>query len=219
MRLLVIPALVGVLSLNFLMVNPDSKQAELIHHLQISAQEVEKIAELENERELERTKVLKIIERFNPEMPAGMKDAIFDEIYKMSQKYPNLNVELICATITHESGRKWDPKAVSKAGAMGLMQLMPYTGKGLAKYEDIEWTNAEEILFHPIYNIRMGCRYLSALIETYELEGGLAAYNGGEKIVEKWLANDKADGILWDETQNYIPFILKLYHEFRSYTL
>ena len=137
----------------------------------------------------------------------------------MSVKYPNLDVNLICATITHESARTWDPKVVSKAGAMGLMQIMPATGKWLSKYEGISWTGAEEVLFDPIYNIRLGTRYLSALIETYDLEGGLAAYNGGDKRVKLWLANDKADGILWPETRAYIPFVLNLYDEFKSKSL
>ena len=50
-------------------------------------------------------------------------------------------------------------------------------------------------------------------------EGGLAAYNGGDKRVKLWLANDKADGILWPETRAYIPFVLNLYDEFKSTSL
>ena len=54
------------------------------------------------------------------------------------------------------------------------------------------------------------------MIEMYDLEGGLAAYNGGGKRAALWLANNKADGILWAETQDYIPYVLKLYAEFRT---
>jgi soluble lytic murein transglycosylase len=164
-------------------------------------------------------KVLQIIDRFNEEMSIEMKRAIADEVFEMSVKYPNLDVDLICATITHESGRTWDPKVVSNAGAMGLMQIMPNTGSWLSKYERIKWTTNEEILFNPIYNIRLGSRYLSALIETYDVEGGLAAYNGGPKRARMWLASNKADGILWNETQNYIPNVLKLYDEYKDSTL
>ena len=99
------------------------------------------------------------------------------------------------------------------------MQIMPATGKWLSKYEGISWTGDKEVLFNPIFNIRLGTRYLSALIETYDLEGGLAAYNGGHKRVKLWLANDKADGILWPETRDYIPFVLNLYDEFKSKSL
>ncbi|MCG8607654.1 lytic transglycosylase domain-containing protein [bacterium] len=148
-----------------------------------------------------------------------MKSKIAAEIYRMSLKYPNLDIDLICATITHESGRTWNPKSTSPAGALGLMQIMPATGQWLAKYEGINWTKAKDILYDPIYNIRMGSRYLSALIETYDLEGGLAAYNGGSKRVELWLAQNKAAGILWPETRTYVPHVLKIYKQYKSSTM
>jgi soluble lytic murein transglycosylase len=94
------------------------------------------------------------------------------------------------------------------------MQIMPATGKWLASHEGILWTTPEDILFDPLHNIRLGSRYLSALIETFELEGGLAAYNGGGKRARRWLANNKADWVLWPETRRYVPFVLKLYDEF-----
>ncbi len=177
------------------------------------------VVELQSQRRLIQAKVDRIIERFNPEMKPEVRKAVFDEILEMSLKYDNLDVDLICATITHESGRTWDPRVVSRAGAMGLMQIMPETGRWLAQYEHIPWTSAEDVLFNPVYNIRLGCRYLSVLIDTYDLDGGLAAYNGGETIVRRWLAHNKAEGILWDETSSYVPFVLKLYDEFKSYRM
>ncbi|MFQ5639413.1 MAG: lytic transglycosylase domain-containing protein [bacterium] len=217
-RLLILPFLVGCFSLNFLIELPQSAQFEL-NEFEGSVSQIQKVMELDQERGLAHNKVNQIMDRFNPDMSSELKNDIADVIYEMSIKYPNLDVDLICATITHESGRVWEPKAVSNAGAMGLMQLMPKTARWLSKYEEITWTNSEEILFNPINNIRLGCRYLSALIETYDLEGGLAAYNGGERIARKWLANNKAEGILWDETTQYIPYILKLYDEFKSATM
>ncbi len=182
------------------------------HHVNV----IQDVVKVDAERQQSQDKILGILQRFNVDMSANTKAAIVDEIIEMSEKYPNLNVDLICATITHESGRSWNPRAFSRAGAMGLMQLMPPTGKWLARIEGIDWTSAEEVLYNPVYNIRMGSRYLSALIEMYDLEGGLAAYNGGGKRAALWLANDKADGILWAETRAYIPHVLKLYAEFRT---
>lgn len=164
-------------------------------------------------------KIMKIIDKYNKTMPSGMKYEIADEIYNMSVKYTNLDVDLICATITHESGSTWEAEIVSEAGAMGLMQLMPALGLWIAYYEGITWTSPEEILFNPIYNIRIGSRMLSTFINMYDLEGGLAAYNGGEKRAAIWIANNKADGILWSETSNYIPYILKYYQQFKTLTL
>jgi len=57
------------------------------------------------------------------------------------------------------------------------------------------------------------------LVETYDLEGGLAAYNGGGTRVQMWLRSGKADGILWEETRDYVPLVLKLYDEFRSFDI
>ncbi|HDK35749.1 MAG TPA: lytic transglycosylase domain-containing protein, partial [Bacteroidetes bacterium] len=61
----------------------------------------------------------------------------------------------------------------------------------------------------PISNIRLGCRHLSALIQTYGVEGGIAAYNGGERKAAEWLASNKAKGILYKETENYVPAVLR----------
>lgn len=168
-------------------------------------------------REYNIQKIMAIIDNFNPNMPSNQKYEIADEIYKMSNKYSNLDVDLICATITHESAMTWSPTVKSEAGAMGLMQVMPTTGLYVAKYEEITWTSPEEILYNPIYNIRIGCRYLSSLIDYFDdVDAGLAAYNGGQKQAALWLANGKSDGILWAETRVYVPAILKLYQEYKS---
>jgi soluble lytic murein transglycosylase len=170
-------------------------------------------------RQFNINKIISIIEQYNVEMPLHQKYEIAEEIYRMSEKYSNLNVDLICAAITHESGGTWDPNVISPAGAMGLMQLMPTTGMFVATYENIVWTSPEEILYNPIYNIRIGCRYLSTLIDLYDLDGGLAAYNGGEYRAALWLGKGKAYGILAPETQDYVPAIRKLYADYQNYKL
>ncbi len=144
-----------------------------------------------------------------------MKYKIASEINDASMKYDNLDVDLICATITHETGFTWDPKIVSPAGAVGLMQVMPPTGKFLARVEGIPWTNASDVLLDPVLNIRLGSRYLSSLVEMYEIDGGLAAYNGGGKRAKMWLAQNRKKGVLYKETQNYVPAVLALYEKFR----
>ena len=218
MKLLFIAILTSLLSLNFWVGN-SSVQQNKISDFEKSLRTVEGVMQIDSVRQSSNQKVLRILDRFNPGLQKDLQQEIANEIYRMSVKYPNLDVNLICATITHESGRTWDPEIVSNAGAMGLMQIMPATGKWLSKYEGISWTGDKEVLFNPIFNIRLGTRYLSALIETYDLEGGLAAYNGGGKRVRMWLKNDKADGILWPETRAYIPFVLNLYDEFKSTSL
>ena len=218
MKSLIIPIMLGMLSLSFIPGQSTFDYAQVLE-LGKSVQAIEALAQFNNIYQNNEQKIITLMNRYNKKMPAAKKQAIADEILEMALRYSNLDVDLICATITHESARSWNPKVVSKAGAMGLVQIMPRTGKWLARFEGVEWTSTEAVLFDPIYNIRLGTRYLSKLINTYDLEGGLAAYNGGWKRAKKWLANDKADGILWAETRSYIPHVLKLYDKYRSMAL
>jgi soluble lytic murein transglycosylase-like protein len=197
-----------------------NKQNEMkIAELEKNILDMRSAISLDSIRQYSIQKVIQIIDQYNTEMPRHQKYEIAEELFAMTQKYPNLNIDLLCATITHESAGTWDPEIVSPAGAMGLMQVMPATGMFVASYEDITWTSAEEILFNPTYNIRIGSRYLSSLIKLYDVDGGLAAYNGGEARAALWLGQGKRNGILAKETQRYVPAIQRLYEEFKSYSM
>lgn len=165
-------------------------------------------------RQYQLQKIMNIIYHHNESISSSSAYDIASVIYNMSVKYTNLDVDLLCAVITHESANTWRANIVSPAGAMGLMQIMPITGMFLAGTEGVPWTTPEDILFDPVYNIRLGSRYLSAMIERYDLDGGLAAYNGGERQVGIWLANGKDYQYLWKETRNYIPAIQSLYEKY-----
>lgn len=191
-------------------------QQQLVADIERSIHDYKAIMGVDNSRRLALEKVFGIINKYNRKLSEEEKNSIANEIYEMSVKYTNLDVDLICATITHESARTWNANVVSRAGALGLMQVMPQTGYVLGKLEGIEWTTAEETLFDPIKNIRLGCRYLSLLIDMYEVDGGLAAYNGGERRAAKWLASGRDDEVLYKETRQYIPAILKLYDNYRN---
>jgi len=216
MKVLILSLAASLVSLGVLAEYSESPTQASLESLRNAVTEVSQIQRVDAERRRNTDKILRIIDRFNSRMPVSTRKLLADEIIEASEKYPNLNVDLICATITHESAMSWNPESLSPAGAMGLMQIMPATGKWLAKIEGIEWTSDTGVLFNPVYTVRIGSRYLSAMIEMYDLEGGLAAYNGGGKRAALWLANNKADGILWAETQDYIPYVLKLYAEFRT---
>ncbi len=198
--------------------NPVQQNSKIVD-LEKTLQDIRAAMNVDSVRQYNIQKVMKIISKYNNNLPSSVKYEIAEEIFNMSVKYTNLDVDLLCATITQESGGTWDPEIISEAGAMGLMQIMPTYGMWIAYYENITWTTPEETLFNPIYNIRIGSRHLSALIDAYELEGGLAAFNGGEKRAALWLENNKADGILLEETSNYLPIVFKLYEEFKTLTL
>ena len=193
--------------------------ANKIKQLEQSLHDLQSAINIDSERQYNIQRVMAIIDQYNPTMPSGQKYEIAQEVYNMSIKYDNLNIDLLCATIVHESAGTWSPAIKSKAGTMGLMQIMPTTGMFVSVYEDITWTSAEDVLYNPIYNIRIGARYLSSLISLYDVDGGLAAYNGGEKRAALWLGSGKANGVLPEETEKYVPAIMRLYNELQAFTL
>jgi soluble lytic murein transglycosylase-like protein len=89
--------------------------------------------------------------------------------------------ELVLAVIGAESSFRQD--AISDKGAVGLMQLMPFTARQLASELRMEWTD-EELLLDPQANIAMGSRYLGQLLASFDdLDNSLAAYNRGPTAV------------------------------------
>jgi len=109
----------------------------------------------------------------------------------------SIDTRLIFSVIWTES--KFDERAVSPKGAMGLMQIMPSTGEWLAGKMGEDFY--KERLFCAQFNIRLGVFYLRYLMDKFECEQrALAAYNAGEGNVKKW-----ADGeIRYQETRDYL---------------
>jgi soluble lytic murein transglycosylase len=199
-------------------------QPPSLHHkvrqLEVEVKNLDRAIQLERDRQFKMQKIVAIINRFNSEMALAQKQEIAKTIYEMTQKYSNLDIDLICATITLETGRTWNPEAHSRAGAMGLMQIMPATGKAVAQEEALAWISDEAVLFNPIYNIRLGCRYLSSLLDSFDdTASALAAYNGGVRGAASWKDRQQSPEVLWNETRNYVPSVLKLMDEYRQMDL
>jgi soluble lytic murein transglycosylase-like protein len=96
-----------------------------------------------------------------------------------------LDPQLVLAVIYVES--RFDCFAVSPVGALGLMQIMPATGRELAKRLGIPW-NGPLTLFDPIVNVRIGTAYVRQLTDRYgSVRTALAAYNWGPGYVDRQL--------------------------------
>jgi soluble lytic murein transglycosylase-like protein len=114
-----------------------------------------------------------------------------------------LDPSLVLAVIEVESG--YHSQAVSHVGALGLMQLMPATGRELARKHDVEW-RGEESLFDPIVNVKLGTAYLRELTDRYDsTPTALAAYNWGPGRIDSRLRRGAT------VPSRYIEQVMKVY--------
>ena len=122
---------------------------------------------------------------------------------------------LVASLIRQES--EFNPGAISHANAWGLMQVLPGTGKTLARAEKIRSFRTESLLV-PNVNLQLGTRYFRELVDHFNgrLEYALAAYNAGTDRVEAWLSagnyrdpQEFVESIPFTETREYVQAILR----------
>ena len=132
----------------------------------------------------------------------------------------------ILSIIRQES--EFDLSANSWAGAKGLMQLMPYTAKVVAKQAKLPYSKSR-LTTDPEYNINLGSHYIAGLILEYDgsYPFAIAAYNAGPKRVRYWKKINKnpqknqVDYVNWielikfEETRNYVQRVLENYNVYR----
>jgi len=135
--------------------------------------------------------------RFQPEAEFERYDTA---IWKAAEKY-RVDYALVKAVIKAESN--FNPQAVSRAGAKGLMQLMPGTANALGVDNS----------FHPEDNIQGGVRHLRYLLDRFkgDMHLALAAYNSGEKVVFRYKGIPP-----YKETRTYIRRVLRYFHNYSS---
>lgn len=136
--------------------------------------------------------------------PADLQHMPFHQEVLEAANQTTLEPALIHAVITVES--KHNPKAISKKGAIGLMQLMPATAQDFGLNRVRLQDNRQNIL--------VGAKYLKALLRQFDgnLELALAAYNAGPAAVKKY--HDRIPP--FEETKLYVPKVLKYYRKYAS---
>jgi soluble lytic murein transglycosylase len=118
---------------------------------------------------------------------------------------------------------RFNPGARSGAGAIGLAQVMPSTGEGIAQNLQVPDFQTDDLL-RPAVGVRFGAFYLARQRDAMHgsLAGALAAYNGGPGNAQRWAGGDTvadqdvfAEGIDYDETRNYVKLVVGYYGAYR----
>jgi soluble lytic murein transglycosylase len=153
-----------------------------------------------------------------PALPRSYWEALFPRPYwadlKKYSSNNSLDPYLVASLIRQES--EFNPNAVSHANAVGLMQLLPTVGKGVAKQEKLPHFSPQQ-LFTPEVNLRLGTRYFRSMVDKFgTFEYALAAYNAGADRVETWMGYGKyrdpqefVESIPFTETREYVQAILR----------
>ena len=148
--------------------------------------------------------------------------AYLEEIKTVSNEF-GLDPYYVLSIIRCESS--FDREAVSKKGAVGLMQIMPDTGEWIAHKLGMDGVYSQDMLYDPVTNIRIGCWYLSFIKGRVGDDPGTdaAAYNAGHGTVQAWLADPQysEDGlsltsIPYPETERYVSRVAEAYEQYRK---
>lgn len=137
------------------------------------------------------------------------------EITASSTEY-SIDKYLVCAVIYTES--HFNEDAVSGRGAVGLMQIMPDTGKWAAEKIGLN-SYTESMLSNPEVNITIGCWYLSYLNNMFDndIRKVLAGYNAGPANVKEWIKEDGSlSDIPYEETEKYVKKVLMYYEIYKG---
>lgn len=135
-------------------------------------------------------------------------------------RHAGLDPFFVAAVVREESS--YYPRAVSRAGARGLMQLMPATAQPMAENRGLAFRNGQ-LLDEPGANLQLGASFLAAQLREFgDPRLALAAYNAGPKRARQWWQGRKSDDveawveqIPYDETRQYVKRVMFSWEEYR----
>ena len=158
-------------------------------------------------------------------LPRSYWEALFPKAYwtdlKRFASANALDPYMVASLIRQES--EFNPNAVSSKNALGLMQLLPRVGKGVAKQEKLKHFSTQQ-LFTPAVNLQLGTRYFRSMVDRFGgFEYALAAYNAGDDRVKDWQAAGKyrdiqefIESIPFTETREYVQAIMRNANVYRQ---
>ena len=161
-----------------------------------------------------------------PMLPRPYWEALFPRPYwsdlKRFSTANNLDPYLVASLIRQES--EFNPLAVSRANAVGLMQLLPKTGRVVAREQSVKHYNPSQ-LYTPTMNLELGTRYFRGMVDKFNgsFEHALAAYNAGSDRVEEWMGQgpyrdspEFVESIPFTETREYVQAIMRNANVYRQ---
>ncbi len=153
------------------------------------------------------------------QMPRRFWELLFPMPYQKdlvkNAKLQNLDPYLVAALIRQES--EFNPKALSHKNAYGLTQLLPATGRQMAKKNGVRRFRTS-MLFQPATNLQLGSRYLRSMLDEWggKWEQTLASYNAGKTRVDDWVnwgsfqePAEFVETIPFTETREYVQAVLR----------
>ncbi len=160
----------------------------------------------------------------DPALPRAFWEVIYplgwrEEVAEAAQRAA-IDPFLVAAVVREESS--YYPRAVSRAGARGLMQLMPATAKPLAELRGLPFEGGG-VLDDPRANLDMGTAFLAGLMKEFsDPRLAIAAYNAGPKRVREWWKARRTsdmeafvEQIPYDETRAYVKRVMLAWSEYR----
>jgi len=191
--------------------NLDRVSKNQFTEIYMQLQELTGMVSEENKREFYIGRIVNIVSGSNNQLESETIYSIAKSIYEESTKY-NFNPLLVSALIKVESNFIID--SVSDSYAFGLCQVRRFIAKELAENLGIKWDGAENTLFDPEKNIKIGLYYLSLLYDDFgDIELALTAYNHGPFRIQELMSQES------EIPNGYADKVLQYYTQYRGFDI